>query len=66
MSQQAPHSIATLIADLAAQAPASNLSPADARQQLDTLRGNGQDLAAFLTRKAGVRTHLLKSHLIGV
>ncbi|WP_089942201.1 hypothetical protein [Candidatus Entotheonella palauensis] len=51
MSQKAPHSIATMIADLAAQAPAAEPLPADARQQLDALRGDGQDLAAFLTRK---------------
>lgn len=51
MSQKAPHSIATIIADLTAQAAAADLSPADARQQLDALRGDGQDLSAFLTRK---------------
>lgn len=51
MSQQAPHAIATKIAALAAQAAASDLSPADARQQLDVLCQDGQDLAAFLTRK---------------
>ncbi len=51
MSQKAPHSIATMIADLAAQGSAADLSPADARQQLDALRGDGQDLSAFLTRK---------------
>ena len=54
MSQQAPLSIATLIADLADQVPAADLSPADARQQLDALRSDEQDLAAFLTRR-GVR-----------
>jgi biotin operon repressor len=51
VSQKAPHSIATLITDLAAQASATDLSPADAREQLDALCGSGQDLAAFLTRK---------------
>ena len=51
MSQKAPHSITTLITDLAAQAPASDLSPADAREQLDALCGDGQSLSAFLTRK---------------
>ena len=51
VSQQAPHSIATQIADLAAQAPAADLSPVEAREQLDALRGDGQDLSAFLTRK---------------
>ncbi len=51
MSQKAPHSIATKIAELAAQAPAADLSPADARQQLDTLHQDEQDLPAFLTRQ---------------
>ncbi len=51
MSQKAPHSITAVIADWTTQDPAAELSPADARRQLDTLRGDGQDLAAFLTRK---------------
>lgn len=51
MSQKAPLSIATLIADLAAQVPAAAMSPADARQQLDALRSDEQDLSAFLTRR---------------
>jgi hypothetical protein len=51
VSQKAPHSIATLITDLAARPLASALSPADAREQLDALCGSGQDLSAFLTRR---------------
>jgi hypothetical protein len=51
VSQKAPHSITNLITDMAAQAPASDLSPADAREQLDALCGDGQSLSAFLTRK---------------
>lgn len=51
MSQKAPHSIAAMIADWTAQVAATELSPADARQQLDALGDDGQDLSAFLTRK---------------
>jgi hypothetical protein len=51
VSQKAPHSIATMIADLTARDPAADLSPAEACQQLDALRRDGQDLSAFLTRK---------------
>ena len=42
---------ANTIADLTAQVSDAELSPADARQQLDALSGGGQDLAAFLSRK---------------
>jgi hypothetical protein len=51
VSQQAPRSITTMIADLAVQFPEAELSSDDARQQLDELCGSGQDLSAFLTRK---------------
>ena len=52
MSQNAPHTTANTTADLTTQVSAAELSPADARQQLDALSGGGQDLSAFLSRKA--------------
>ncbi len=51
MSQKAPHSLATKIAELAAQAPAPDLSPSDARQQLDALGQEASALSTFLSRK---------------
>lgn len=51
MSQKAPHSLATKIAALAAQAPASDLSQSDAQQQLDALCQEAPELPAFLARK---------------